>query len=244
MKTKFLIFSNAAFLSKASLCEQSIRAFYSSEDYEISIVLYDSKMIKNSRYLEGLAFERIKAVRAELGQYDCVVLLGADCYLYHTLDSLFAVPGRIVLVPHVVTPPREAARYYRTGFANGDVICFRKDAIQIVDWLLTQPMRLQIGRGMFFEQTLLSCLPFIFDGIGICKDPAINYAYYNFYERQLEFINGQFFISGKPLVLCQFSGYINGFPERIGRYYKGLMPPEPVLALFRQYENNLALSPK
>ncbi|MGH7988895.1 MAG: class I SAM-dependent methyltransferase, partial [Limisphaerales bacterium] len=160
--------------------------------------------------------------------------------LYNNIDDLLSIDGDIVLVPHVITPPPDAAAFYRSGNANGDVVLFRKTSLPIIDWLLTQPMINNPGRGMFFEQTLLSSLPFIFENVAVCKDPSINYAYYNFYERKLEKNGDVFFVNGKPLALCQFSGYLDGEPDKISKYYRGGVPAESVLALFRQYEQNIS----
>jgi len=226
-------------MPKAIVCKNSFEAIYSSNDFSVEIIDYDAPYIASTSYLQGFALARIKTVKSKLNDCNFVVMLGADCVLYDKIDDFLSTPGKIVLVPHVVTPPKNAAKFYMTGHANGDIVCFRRDSLEIIEWLLTQPMRRMPQRGMFFEQTLLSSLPFIFDDVAICKDVAINYAYYNFHERTLKKKGDQFFVNGKPLAVCQFSGYIDGQPDKISKYYKGPPPPDDVLQLFRQYEERI-----
>jgi len=238
MKIDFLIFSNKDFLPKALVSKKSFDRFYLTGDNKVEIVIYEAPKV--GAHLQGLAKYRIEVVRDRLENHEAVVMLGADCVLYNNIDFLLSMPGKIVLVPHVVKPPPHSARFYRGGHVNGDVVCFRNNSIDIVDWLLTQPMREDLNKGMFFEQTLLSSVPFFFEGVAICRDPTVNYAYYNFHERPLEKNGDSFFINAKPLALCQFSGYIDGSPEKISRYYKGPTPSANVLDLFREYEQAIA----
>lgn len=221
------------------ICAQAVKKFYPSNKFKVEIAPHEAGRIATSWYLEGLAEARIKGVRSRLLSYDTVVLLGADCVLYSDIDSLLEMPGKIVLVPHVVTPPPQSAPFYRTGHANGDVICFRKESLPIIDWLLTQPMRRDPKNGMFFEQSLLSSLPFFFDDVTICKDVTINYAYYNFFERKLTRKRGRYFVNDRPLALCQFSGYIDGEPEKISKYYQCPRPDNAVVRFFKEYEEAL-----
>lgn len=228
---KFVVFATPSFDKRTKVCLDSIREYYGEEaiDYtKIEEVFFAS-------YVPSLALKRLQRCRdlIKAGEQE-VIMLGADCVLYGRLHPLHESSANITLVPHVIHPPTQrGAAMYMTGHANGDVVVFRQGSLPALEWLCEQQLVERPHEGVFYEQTWLSALPFCYPNIDICRHPGINFAWYNAHERPL---SSDRHINGSPLLLAQYSGYQEGSPQRISKYYSGPDVEGPTLELFKEYD--------
>lgn len=238
---RFVTFSSKSFMPRTQVCLDSIVKYHPEAiTYHVKV----NSPAQPGTYIPGLPQERLKYVKMLLESSDNpVVLIGADCVLYDRLDPFTDHLGSIVLTPHVINPPDErGAALYQTGHVNADLVLFRKESLPILEWLIKQDMKNDINNGIFYEQTWMSALPFIFDGVSICRHPGINYAYFNFNERGLtkSHVNEKWYVNSYPLIMAQFSGYVEGQPELYSRYYdqRGVNT-RMTLELFKDYEREI-----
>lgn len=229
-----VIFSSDSYLPRANVCVESCKQFI--PEAKIHLVPFNNPT--NGDYVSGLAKARLEYTKKLLEEGSSeVMVLGADCVFYAPPNEFLYNRSNVVLVPHVLKPPMEnGAGLYKTGHVNGDLILFRKNSLEILDWLLSQDMKDDSSNGVFYEQTWLSALPFIFDNVGICRHPGINYAYFNFVERELTQLGFKYFVNGSPLTMAQFSGWS---PGKISKYFNGEVSPL-TLELFQDYERRIS----
>lgn len=236
----FCVFYSPAFASRAQVCVDSIRRFHhNARVHEIPL---DSNA-SPGQYIQGFHKFRFKWIRdflPSIDPWDRVVFVGADCVFYGRATPFLemAEVNQIVIVPHVVYPPRErVGSLYVTGHANGDLFSFSPQSAPALDWLLQQDMTNNIRGGIFYEQTHLSSLPFIADGVAIYRRPDVNVAWFNLNERALTQENGRYMVNGVPLVMAHFTGYNKGEPGRLSRYSNRTIPSGTALeSLFREYD--------
>lgn len=225
-----VIFSSDSFMLRTNICIESVKKYIPNSTIHLEKVENTS-----GSYVEGLAKNRLLKAK-ELIQNGSkeVMILGADCVFYNTIETFLNIPGT-VLIPHVISPPKNNASYYKTGHINADMMLFRTESISLLNWLINSEIKEDPNNGSFFEQTLLSSAPFFFDNINICKDECINYAYFNFSERKLTIKDNKYLVNGKPLKMFQASGYIVSKPEKASKYFNGKLT-ENELKLFIEYE--------
>lgn len=189
-------------------------------------------------YVEGLAKDRLIYTRdlIKTGSKE-VMVLGADCVFYNTPNVFLHTGGYVVLTPHVIKPPvNNGAQLYSTGHCNADLILFRKHSLNLLDWLINQEMKNDVAKGIFYEQTWLSALPFVGDYITVCRDPGINYAYFNFCERTLTKKKDCYYVDDSKLQMLQYSGHVLG---KISKYYNEPVTNPLILELFQDYEKRV-----
>lgn len=241
----FLILYSSSFIPRAMVCIDSIKKFHPKAKIVSELLESD---VTPGNYIQGFAKKRLKYVKQLLEAGDKeVIIIGADCVLYDRLDLFTSLHSYsdVVLTPHIVNfPPKEkGAQFYQTGHANADLVLFRAGALPALNWLLEQDMIDDKHNGIFYEQTWLSSLPFFHNlTTEICKFPEINYAYFNFHERQLTYdhtYSDCWIVDGHKLAMVQYSGYIDGYPEKISRYYSGIMTDPLILELFKDYQNRI-----
>jgi len=229
----FFILSTPEYMPRTKVCVDSIRKYH--PESKIYLEKYSAPITGN--YPSGLAkvrFTRILQLLKKDPDQD-ILMLGADCVLYSELDSLqheiISRDPNIILVPHRVTPaiPQKAGGFYRTGHACGDMVVFNGKSIPILEWLLQQDYSNNPAEGLFYEQTHLSSIPFLFDDVYIFRDKSYNVCYYNLDERD---------ITNKSIV--HFSGYVQGKPEKISKYYDGPDATGDVLKVYKEYDDAVA----
>src|SRR5258708_6197510 len=132
MTTKFLIFSSMQYMPQAVVSKKSLE----NQCYDVSIISYEGE--SNGSYLKGLAKFRLEETKIWLMKYDQVVVVGADCVFYRSIEDVLNLPGKCVLVPHVVHPHEVGKNFYPTGHVNADFMIFRKEGYIILDWLISQ----------------------------------------------------------------------------------------------------------
>ena len=186
--------------------------------------------------------------------YEQVLHLDADILVVGNLESLFERLGRhsILLAPHSLSPlvgPEGEARelvLLRAGVYNGGVLGVTRHpaARQFLEWWksrLREDCRISSAEALHDDQRWLDLVPGAFDGVGVCRDPGVNLAYWNFRERGLARENGVWSTSYGPASLVHFSGFDPRTPGIVTRHQPRLTPGELGVEaiLFREYASSL-----
>lgn len=193
----------------------------------------------NNGYIPGMAKERLKQVLECFKQgWDHCVVLGADCELYGRLteieDSL--KDNDIILVPHIMSPSQnrqQMARLYVTGHANADIMVFKntENTINALNWMISVTEGNEPEFGIFYEQTWLSALPFLFPKVYILRDVRYNFGYWSIESNQISELN--------TIKLVQFSGFEKSKPERMSKHYSGNDITDEILKLYQEYDKKI-----
>lgn len=247
-KLTFVMCASESFMDRANIALESIKKHHPKAN--IIFEKFEQKDKSNSSYyLPGFARRRLELVKEQVDKCiygDLIVMVGADCVFYdnyfagHLSEDIF--DASIVLCPHVIKPPKDNVKQlYRTGHANADFVIFNRHSKEVLTWLLEQDLDDDLKNGSFFEQTYLSALPFLFDDVVILRDNAeINFAYFNAHERTLtKNEKGDYLVDGAPLIMVQFSGFIDNAPERLSKHYSGVSAKGPLLELFSEYNQKV-----
>lgn len=227
----FLVAVSKEYESRFRILETSIKKFEPGSSVEKLLLEGPS----NCSYIEGLPKLRFeKALEILEKGSDHVVIIGADCVLYDQMiyvkSLLYEEKYDIILSSHIVYPPSEGINnYYKTGLINGDFLIFKntENSKSILKWLISQPIKDDICNGMFFEQTLLSSLPFISFGVYIIQHPEYNVAWFNLHERSID-----------TVVMFHFSGYEKGMLPRLSKH-SPIEVTGKLLDLLKEYDDQL-----
>ncbi len=122
----------------------------------------------------------------------------------------------VLLTQHQFGPSDDASEhgYLLHGWFNAGFLAFRRahpGTSDILDWLMSRIER----RGFLAPQAVLSCdqtwvslLPFVFDGLTVSsRNPGLNVGYWNLESRKLARQEELFFTGAVPLVFFHFSGF-------------------------------------
>jgi len=227
----FLYFASDSFTSRAKVLTDSIKKFHPYA----KIVHVNPGTGTLGSYIPNMAKDRlIKALELLETTKKPVTVIGADCELFAPLSELTSViyPEDIILVPHVIspTPNRDyMAQLYQTGHANADLMCFQNtdNAKNALKWLISVTEGNEPSKGIFYEQTWLSAIPFLFNKVQILRNPCINCGYWT---ENIDVDN---------LIMVQYSGYEKGMPHRMSKYYSGPDVTGDVLKLFQNYDDRI-----
>lgn len=227
----FLVAVSKEYESRFKVLETSIKKFEPGSSIEKLLL----EGFSNYSYIEGLPKLRFeKALEMLEGGLDHVIIIGADCVFYQEMsnirDFIIYECFDVILSGHIIHPPNSGINdYYKTGLANGDFLIFKnnENSKSILKWLITQPIKDDVCKGMFFEQTLLSSLPFIFRGVGILSDSGYNVAWFNLHERSID-----------TVVMFHFSGYEKGMLPRLSKH-SPIEVTGKLLDLLKEYDDQL-----
>lgn len=227
--TVFTLCSSKEYMPKAQVAIDSIKKHHPRAKIDL----------RNEE--DNFPRKRMEQVLDWLKKGKQVVALGADCVLYAPLTTLIGPLDadwiNCVLTPHVVNPPKDrVTQIYETGHANGDCIGLNsnKETIAAIEWILEQPLK--EGPGQFYEQTPLSALPFILDGVVVNRDPTVNCAWYNMHEREIKTTQYGYLVNDKPLTMFQFSGYDS---TKLSKYWPNPTVTPALAKLMREYEASI-----
>lgn len=245
----FLYYASDSFASRAKVLTDSIKKFHPNANI---VRVKPKTKIQPGSYIPGMAKERLqKALEILEAGEKSVIIIGADCELFGPMhefnyfDSLWSDVD-ILLVPHVVEPVGDRARmaqFYQTGHANADLIGFRNtdNAKDCLKWLISVTEGEDLKNGIFYEQTWLSSVPFLFPKVDIIRSPGYNVAYFNIFQRDFKMIDGVPFTRRDwPVTMVQYSGYVKGKPERMSKYYSGPDVTGDILKLFKEYDDRIS----
>ena len=178
----FLIFASQEYTSKFKVLEESINLYEPNSN----IIKVDVPGKFNNEYIPNFSqMKFIKVLELLENGLDEVITIGADCVLYKSLDAIKNLSFDILVTSHIHNPVNNLGRYYSTGMVNSDFNVFRNtdNTKNILKWLIKQPMLDDKVNGIFYDQTYLTALPFIFNNILIFKDDSYNVAWWNLHER-------------------------------------------------------------
>ena len=89
-------------------------------------------------------------------------------------------------------------------------LSFREETFRFLKWMqsrLYEHCLNDLPSGLYVDQKWLDLAPSFFPGFGLIRDDTANVAYWNLHERPIEFKDGSFHTSGKPIKFFHFSGY-------------------------------------
>lgn len=125
----------------------------------------------------------------------------------------------ILLTPHILSPipldghtPSEAD-FLNYGIYNLGFIGVRPSGstFRMLDWwaerLAVQSFD-RVSEGLFVDQLPINLVPIFFDNVVISKNPGLNFAYWNFHEREISKIDNTYYINETvPLIFFHFSSF-------------------------------------
>lgn len=229
----FLIFASLEYEKQYNILHESIKQFYPN-DFVLCRVTPETK---GDGYIPGMAKERLKKAleRLESG-WDHVVVLGADCELKGRLteieDLLWKDNKDIIIVSHVMNPTNnreQMAQLYRTGHANADIMCFTntRDGKECLRWLISVTEGQESG--IFYEQTWLSSVPFLFSHVAILRDIRYNVGYWTDPET----------VHYNDVKLMQYSGIDLENPKKMSKYNNYGDATGDLLKLYQEYNEKM-----
>ncbi|MGK7958708.1 MAG: glycosyltransferase family 4 protein [Crocosphaera sp.] len=193
--------------------------------------------------------------------FEQVVYLDPDIELFAPLDPIFNAlnnGSNFVLTPHITTPaetPEETIEYFpsdigimKAGIYNLGFIAVSNhgDAIQFLHWwgrrLRFQCLNQQ-HNGIFVDQKFVDLLPGFHDNVKVLRNPTLNVAYWNLWQRELEETPDGWLVNGQPLIFFHFSGIIKNNPHRLSKYtgrFNGNLEPA-LQSLVEHYISQLKL---
>lgn len=243
----FITFASESYKSRADLLVESLHKYHPDNRIDRHDLTFNG-----NGYVPNLARRRLQVALQHLQSgWDHIVIIGADCVLYSRMTELasYLKHNDAIIVPHAINPVDDRnymAQIYRTGHANADLMAFRntENAKNMLKWLISVTEGNEPERGIFYEQTWLSSLPFLFEGVRILRHPGYNVGYWDIDDRWLvhsektwkvaDYV-GNFF----PVRMVQFSGYEKGNAHRMSKYYSGPDVTGDVLKLFQEYDSQI-----
>jgi len=163
--------------------------------------------------------------------FDQVVYLDPDIEVFAPMNQVFDALNNgwnFVLTPHL-TSPAEKAEYYpddigimKAGIYNLGFIAVNNhsDVIRFLHWwgrrLRFQCLNQQ-DQGFFVDQKFVDLLPGFCDNVKILRDPTLNVAYWNLWQRFLEEKEDGWLVNGQPLVFFHFSGIDKEDPHQLSK---------------------------
>lgn len=157
-----------------------------------------------------------------------VVYLDGDIEVHAPLDSLAAVAGEhgIALVPHALSPwpqdgqtPLESI-VLRSGVFNGGCLAVGEKGRGFLKWWAARLRRdciIDQANGLFVDQRWLDLVPALFDH-GVVRDPGMDVAYWNLFEREVINQDGEYRVNDGPLRFFHFSGFSPEHPDRLSQF--------------------------
>ena len=160
-----------------------------------------------------------------------VIYLDPDIMVFDSLEQIvdYASHDDIVLTPHVTDPmPRDNRRVsesevLHSGVYNLGFIAVGCRATAFLDFWKERLRRdciSDLANARFVDQRWVDFAPSMFN-VKILRDTTFNVAYWNLFQRDLQWINGRYFVDGAPLHFFHFSGYSPKLPELLSKYQGG-----------------------
>ncbi len=163
---------------------------------------------------------------------DKLFYFDSDILVFDTLtDAIDLLNSHAVLItPHLLQPikddgffPKEEsimqAGLYNAGFFG---INNSKESFSFLSWWkekLFTKCYVKLHEGLFVDQIWLTAATQYFQEIYVFKNPGYNFAYWNFQERKLSFLNGKYMVNtNHPLVFMHFSGFDLHKPDVISKH--------------------------
>lgn len=242
---------NVAYMDKAlSLAE----SYFEHVRKKLTIVLFDKKRdlislehLVDIIWVEEMGCENLKQLAFKyniiefstslkpyitmflLEQYDKVIFLDPDTYLYDNVDVIVNLLDSedIVVTPHYVTPQKRGAELYkndiglmRFGSFNLGFFAIRKsdESLRFLKWWDERCQDLcflETQFGLATDQKWVSIAPCLFPSLHICFHLGINVAFWNMHERKITSrdMSKKFVINNTfDLILFHYSSFSESEP--------------------------------
>ncbi len=186
--------------------------------------------------------------------YDAALYFDPDIEVFARLDAILeplALGAPFVLTPHLLSfaeAPDEPNDFtiMRAGCYNlGFMAAARGDASDCVLRWWARRLRFECinaqDQGIFVDQKFVDLVPGFADGVAICRDPALNVAYWNLDQRRLEGDGDAWTVNDCPLGFFHFSGFDPNDLGRLSRHTERFCgtQPAPRRALMEHYAQRL-----
>jgi hypothetical protein len=189
------------------------------------------EIIQKYGYLGGLI--RVMIIEYALKQgYDKILCLDGDMETFSSVEEVFdwLDEYNAVVTPHLLNPvpnddnlnPRMDDFVFSGNYNSAFFACRNNEEVRkFVSWWMDVSFKFgNVDRvlGRSGEQGWLRFIADYMDHVLILRDPAYNVAYWNVFQRDFSFQEGQWLVKGKPLRIFHYSGLDMDHPERISVY--------------------------
>jgi glycosyltransferase involved in cell wall biosynthesis len=152
--------------------------------------------------------------------YQNIVYADPDIYFFAPLEKVFGLleENHVVLTPHLLEPIQDQKApseldIRRVGTYNlGFIALKNSDVAQaLILWWKTKlefNCVVDLESGVFVDQSWMDLVPGLFAGVVVLRDPGHNVAYWNVFQRSVQFVQSQWVVgAGLPLIFFHFSGF-------------------------------------
>jgi hypothetical protein len=159
-----------------------------------------------------------------------VIYFDPDIYLFGPVELVYESLDRdsLVLIPHILSPTRDAEHVYEKDFLGTGVfnlgfvaVSNSPQARSFLDWWEERCLDFgfnELRSGLFVDQKWMNLAPCLFEGVRILRHVGCDVAYWNLQERSLSERDGIYIVNGaSPLVFFHFSGYSPDRPDQLSR---------------------------
>lgn len=139
---------------------------------------------------------------------------------FSAVVQLFETGAQAVLTPHLLAPLQDGhhpstLQIHRTGSYNLGFLGLQSspEVKNFLTWWereLSDRCIVDLEGGIFVDQKFAELIPCFVGQSSILRHPGYNVAYWNFTQRCIERIDGNWTANGKPLVFFHFSGVVPG----------------------------------
>ncbi|GAA0880882.1 hypothetical protein GCM10009119_38520 [Algoriphagus jejuensis] len=161
---------------------------------------------------------------------DRIYYVDPDIFFYRGFEQLEIIldKNNIVLTP-MITDPGQTSQFdelvsLRHGMFNLGFIGIKRSAEsqRFLDWWMTRLRDyclIDKPRGIFVDQKWIDLAPLFFEGIHVLKHKGYNMAWWNFNDRKLVEVDGDYYVNSEsyPLIFFHFSGFKPGSSSITGR---------------------------
>lgn len=164
------------------------------------------------------------------GQENSIIYLDPDILIYRPLDHVFKALEKhsVVLTPMFCEAPQNTSLdelvALRHGMFNLGFIALKysEDSQKLINWWkerLRTYCLIDKARGIFVDQKWMDLAPLLFEGVYVLKHRGYNMAWWNFSERILLEVQGDFAVNQADQLLhfFHFSGFKPGSDSITGR---------------------------
>ncbi len=208
--------------------------------------LFQYTILELNTAVKPWAFEYLLAK-----QFDKVIYIDPDIYLYTKLNSVFELldnTSDIVITPHLLAPVADDKRpseldircsgTYNFGFC---AVKNTPNTLEFIKWWqgkLETECIVDLSRGIFVDQSWIDLVPGLFDNVSILRHPGYNVAYWNVAQRKMmKSRDGVWFVNDWLLVFFHFSGFDPFKPEQFSKHQNRFKLHDlgPVAQLVKDY---------
>lgn len=197
---------------------------FGDEGYKYMATIYDVTEFATS--VKPFALKHL------LQFHECVFYLDPDIKVYSRLDELVEKTIEVgwSVTPHCLLPiPRTGAgpterEIMAAGVYNLGYIGVTRRLLGLLEWWAERLRRdsiIDVERQLFTDQRWIDLAVGIFEP-HIERSTAYNVAYWNLDQREVNRVDGRWYVDGAPLKFFHFSGYDPKYPHWMSKYQPGI----------------------